>query len=89
MADEQVPDVFADGISVAAGPTGMTITLLLSDPPITGTPGPPKIVGRVRMTLELGEALTQFIGTAVANARLMPAPKLGLQPPPDKGGKAN
>jgi hypothetical protein len=79
MADEHVPDVYADGVSVSAGPMGLTITLLRSDPPIFGTSvQQPMAVGRVRMSLELGDALVGFVRESIKNARELPIETFGM-----------
>ena len=78
MSDESLPDIYADGLSVSAGPTGLTITWLLSEPTIMGNPDPPKAVGRVRMSLELGDALVTFVEGSIKNARQLPIAKFSL-----------
>jgi hypothetical protein len=66
MADH--PDIYVDGVAVGAGPFGMTITLLRSEPSVE--PGaqesPNVIVGRVRMSHVLAKALAQNVNDALA-----------------------
>jgi hypothetical protein len=66
MAD--VPDIFADGFSVTVGPGGCTLTLRRTEP--SGEPGthqdPGEIVGRVRMSPFIMQALAQALAQAVA-----------------------
>jgi hypothetical protein len=52
------PDLYADALSVASGPYGVTITLYLTEPPRSGSPQRARIVGRVRLSPELAEGLS-------------------------------
>lgn len=71
MADLDFPDVYADGVTVAAGAYSVTLSFLLSDP-FEGKPPagvvPGRIVGRVRMSPELAKALMESIRSSVARA---------------------
>jgi hypothetical protein len=71
MADEQdVPDIYADSINVAAGPFGFTLTLLMSDPTTQDdAPGVPRVVGRLRMSPELAGALARTLTEAHVDHR--------------------
>jgi hypothetical protein len=60
------PDVYADALSVATGPYGVTITLYLSEPPRSGSPQRARIVGRVRVSPELADALASSLGARAA-----------------------
>jgi hypothetical protein len=68
----------------------MTITLLLSQPQVVGSPQGPKAIGRVRMSLELGEELVKLTRTAIDNGRKLPmlplTPLLPLIPPVETEG---
>ncbi|MBI2776773.1 MAG: hypothetical protein HYX57_05875 [Chloroflexi bacterium] len=54
-----LPDLFGDGFSLTAGPFGVTLTLLRSEP--TGEAGahqdPSSMVGRVRFSREMARVL--------------------------------
>lgn len=67
MADGSVPDIFTDGVSVAAGPYGVVVTLHLSDPsaPPVDDDGPGPIIARLRMNAELAEALSGILKRVV------------------------
>ena len=64
------PDIYADGFSVTAGRFGVTLTLLRSEP--TGEPGahddPREIVGRVRLSPNLAQAIGEALGNTLAVA---------------------
>lgn len=68
MSDSEVPDIYTDGINLAAGPFGVTLVLYRSDPPTTGPaePDPGTIVGRVRLSTALAGALADILRAAVA-----------------------
>jgi hypothetical protein len=59
VAEQEFPDIFADGVTVSSGPYGVTFTFYLSDP-LTQTP-PGRIIGRVRVGPALAEALADNI----------------------------
>lgn len=81
VPEDGAPDIYADGVSISAGPAGLTITLLLSQPQISGPGLAPKAVGRVRMSLTLGEALIELTRSAIESGRDMPL----IQTPPPMG----
>lgn len=64
------PDIYADGFSVTAGRFGVTLTLLRSEP--TGEPGahddPREIVGRVRLSPNLAQAIADALGKTLVAA---------------------
>jgi hypothetical protein len=71
LADRDFPDIYADGVSVAAGAYGVTLSFLLSDPfELDPGPGvvPGRIIGRVRISPELAKALVQSIESSLARA---------------------
>ncbi|MBA3877709.1 MAG: hypothetical protein C0498_12435 [Anaerolinea sp.] len=59
---DSLPDFFADGIQVATGNFGVTLTLLLSDPERSGELGDP--VARIRLSPELAQALLKILSDA-------------------------
>jgi len=69
MAD--YPDLYSDGFSISAGPMGVTLTFLLSDP--SGEPGPHQDqthpVARLRMSPALADELVRIVGTTMAQAK--------------------
>lgn len=82
MAEPDFPDIYADGVSVAAGPYGLTMTFLLTDPldPNPDPKLPGRIVGRLRVGPLLAEAMASIVQRSLQN---MPAPRLtfGEEPP--------
>jgi hypothetical protein len=78
MPDPDFPDIYTDGVSVAAGPYGLTLSFLLTDPlaqpPDLKLPG--RIVGRVRMSPELAQALVKVLQRSLRNR---PKPKLSFE----------
>jgi hypothetical protein len=66
MAAPELPDFYADGMQIAAGPYGLTLTFYVSDPDA----GQTKVIGdpvaRVRISVPLGEAMADLLKTAVA-----------------------
>lgn len=79
MADH--PDFFADGISISAGPFGVTISFQLSQP--GGDPGPHIeqgiTVGRVRMSPELARVLSKAITDTIAQQTAVQQPDVKVQ----------
>lgn len=63
-----VPDLYADGFSLTAGPFGVTLTLSRSEP--TGEAGqhqdPNTVVGRIRFSRELARVLADQVSQALA-----------------------
>ena len=59
------PDIYADALSVASGPYGVTVTLYLTEPPRSGSPQRARIVGRVRLSPELAEGLSSSLVSRV------------------------
>ncbi|MEO7665143.1 MAG: hypothetical protein ABIV26_08435 [Candidatus Limnocylindrales bacterium] len=62
MSDQtDLPDLYGDGFSLTAGPFGVTLTLLRSEP--TGEagahPDPSSVVGRVRFSRDLARAIAE------------------------------
>lgn len=84
MTDESTaPDIFADSITLAAGPFGFALSLHLSDPshPIKAGDRPTeadlgRLVGRIRIAPELAAAFLPSLITAVeAHQRQVDAAK--------------
>jgi hypothetical protein len=69
VADDNIPDIFADAVTTSVSPYGVTLTFYLSDPlaPATGTPQVGRIVGRARIAPALAEALADSIKQGLAN----------------------
>lgn len=61
---ESRPDIYADGVQVAVGNYGITLSLLLSDPDKPGELG--EVQGRVRLSPELAEAMAKILTDALA-----------------------
>jgi hypothetical protein len=62
------PDIFADGMQIAAGPFSISVSLLLSDP--TGETGtqvtvPSHIVARIRLSRDLARVMSDALRNAV------------------------
>jgi hypothetical protein len=74
------PELYADSVQVTRGPFGVTLTLLLLEPPQPGPKKAPRarVVGRVRVSPELAKA----IGTALTAA---PKPQAPAGEPMDLG----
>ncbi len=67
--DPDFPDVYTDGVSVAAGPFGLTVTFLLSDPDQPREPrAPGRPVGRVRMSRQLAGAMIELLQKSIESA---------------------
>ena len=65
MDHEQIPDIYADSVSVTAGPYGVAVTFLLTDPPLGDEEArSPYPVGRVRMSPALARALREALERA-------------------------
>ncbi len=68
MAD--YPDIYADGFSVTAGPFGVTLTLVRSQP--TGEPGPhqepSEIVARIRLSPALARKIADVFAQVATAA---------------------
>lgn len=64
----EFPDIYADGMSLTAGPFGMTVTFTLSQP--TGEPGPhqdpSEPVARIRMSRELAQKVVEGLSQLLA-----------------------
>jgi len=90
MAGEDIADIYADGVTVAISPHGVTLVLALSQPEATPT-GPPtaRPVARVRMSWELAEMLGEHLGPLVARARAMPRPQPTLAGPITEAPRTN
>lgn len=70
MADEEFPDIYADGVQVASGSYGMALTFYLSDPDVPVVEGPPGVtVARVRLGPALAEAMADILKTAIADRK--------------------
>lgn len=66
MTEQDIPDIFTDGITAYAGPFGLSVTFHLSTPQSAAAkddPGP--AVVRVRMNAELAEALAKILNNVV------------------------
>ena len=61
-----IPDIYADGANVSGGPYGLTVTLLLSVPPMPGEERSQTVVGRIRLSNVLAAALGDALGKAAA-----------------------
>ncbi len=60
--DERKPiDLYADALSVAVGPYGVTVSLFLTEPPRSGAPQRAELVGRLRLSPELGRSLSDAL----------------------------
>jgi hypothetical protein len=68
-------DVFADGVSVAGGPYGISLTFQLSDPARAGDPDGMTTVARVRLSAELARALAGVLEQAGIQPKAEPAAK--------------
>lgn len=72
MADDRVPDVYCDGISMAQSPYGLAITFSLSPSspsPLPGQPQPePQAI--VRMSLEHAKVMTMSLRRALKQYEL-------------------
>ena len=68
MEPQQIPDIYADSVSVTAGPYGFALTFLLTDPPVgdAGDAGA-RPVGRVRIGRELASALSEALERAAGD----------------------
>ncbi len=56
MTEQEIPDIFTDGVGVTAGPYGVTVTLHLSTPESISVENDlGRVVARVRMNAELAE----------------------------------
>lgn len=71
MADPDFPDIYADSAAVSLGAYGVAITLFLSDP-LADQPFQ-RTVGRIRMSVDLAEAMNDLLGKQLAKARPRPA----------------
>jgi len=69
METPAFPDIYADALSVASGPFGVTVTLYLTEPPRSGAPQRAKVMGRVRLSPELAEALRAALASRDENAQ--------------------
>jgi len=85
MSESDFQDVYSDGVSVAAGPYGMTLTFLLTDPldPSPDPKLPGRIVGRVRFSPLLAQALIRILQRSVDN---MPPARLSYEDPVEDEG---
>ena len=64
---QRVPDFFADGVKVQAGPFGFTLSLFLSDPNAgSQADGLGRPIARLRLAPELARALSTTLTQAVA-----------------------
>jgi hypothetical protein len=70
MPDLEFPDLYADGLQVASGPYGLTMTFYLSDPDNPGPAG--RRIGRVRVSTTLGEALADILKQSIAEPAAKP-----------------
>ena len=63
-----LPDLYADGFSLTAGPFGVTLTLHRSEP--TGEAGPHQdpnvVVGRIRFSRDLARILAEQLNQLLA-----------------------
>jgi hypothetical protein len=66
VSDSDFPDLYSDGVQVASGTYGLSLTFYLSDPD-AASKGPGEVVARVRVSAPLGEALADVLKTAIAN----------------------
>ena len=84
MSDPDFPDVPCDGVSVAAGPYGLAVSFLLTDPYEDRSDAklPGRIVARVRLSPLLAQALADVLVRSIAN---MPAPHLTFEDPSADG----
>lgn len=62
--EPETPDLFADGISVAAGPYGLTLSFHLSEPGKTPNGEVGRLVGRVRLSPSLAFELAAILSQA-------------------------
>lgn len=62
--EPDIPDLFADGISVAAGPYGLTLSFHLSEPGRTPNGEVGTLVGRVRLSPALAFELAAILAQA-------------------------
>lgn len=83
MAEESLPDIFTDGVSVNAGPYGVTLTLHLSHPDAQPSESPGPAVARIRMNAELAEALSGILTKVVEIHQQQSAERVAADIPAD------
>lgn len=86
MTEQDVPDIFTDGISAYAGPFGMSVTFYLSSAESAASKGndPGRAMVRVRMNADLAEALAKILTNMVETDRKA---RLGKAKPVRGNGK--
>ena len=67
MADPDLPDFYADGLQLAAGPYGLSLTFYLTDPDARPQQGPGTPIARIRVSVALAEAMADVLKTAIAD----------------------
>jgi hypothetical protein len=64
MEDRGFSDVFADGVSVAGGPFGISLTFMLSDPARQRQLEAMRTIARIRLSPALARALVEALTQA-------------------------
>ena len=75
----EYPDIYADGLGIAAGPYGMTLTFQLTQPSgVLGVEEATTIpVARIRVSLALASFMVEALRQAVANVPQAGPPQSG------------